>query len=506
MFERTAGALLSVTSLPGPFGIGVLGREAKEWVDQLAQMEFRWWQVLPFNPLTIGNSPYTSLSAFAGNPLLIDPRLLREQGLADEGDVEEQFYQGVPYSADYGFATEKRIALLQKAYARQSDAQREAVQDFVNQNPWLESYSLYMAAKEKAGGAPWWEWDAPYRTYEACLNRRQELAEAISFWCFTQYIFWTQWAEIKAYANKKGIGIIGDMPIYVSLDSVDVWSHPHLFHLDDTLRPTKVAGVPPDYFSAEGQLWGNPLYDWDAMKADGYQWWTQRIGQALDTFDTVRIDHFRGFADYYAVPANAKSAKEGHWEKGPGAALFEAIRQKYPEPAIIAEDLGITDDAVAKLLEETGFPGMRVIQFGFDPDGDSTHLPHNYPANCLAYTGTHDNNTLLGWLWEAAPKERAFALDYCGFNGQNWGDGGFRSESCRCLIQAVWRSSASIAILPLQDLCGFGSDARMNRPGVADGNWLFRITKEALAQLDMLYFRDLNRLYRRTYPYKKAPK
>ncbi|MBR5134652.1 MAG: 4-alpha-glucanotransferase, partial [Clostridia bacterium] len=355
------------------------------------------------------------------------------------------------------------------------------------------------AVKEDQQNVAWWEWDAELAAYESCLKVADRFEARTMFWLFVQSMFWEQWSEIHAYAAEKGVKILGDMPIYVSMDSVDVWSHRDMFCIDQrTFRPDKVAGVPPDYFSADGQLWGNPLYDWDAMKKSSYAWWIDRVKMALDLYDMVRIDHFRAFASYWAVPATAKTAKEGEWEKGPGQQLFDAVCAAFDEPpAIVAEDLGTFGEDVIALLESSGFPGMRVIQFGFDPNGDSTHLPHNYPKNTVAYVGTHDNNTLLGWLWEARDDERRFALDYCGFDGNDWGEGGYQSRSCRRIIETVWKSSADLAIIAFQDMCGFGSDARMNIPGVPEKNWRFRTTADTIRAMDHAYFARINRLFRR---------
>ena len=490
--------LMPVSSLPGPFGIGVFGQEARSFIDALHRMRFRWWQVLPFNPVDSGNSPYASPSAFAGNILFIDPRRLQEKGLLTDDEVRQSQYSGSPYTAEYAFAHQARLHALRTAHARLSAAEKKQTDAFLREQPWVEDYALYMAVKEANNGLPWWEWAGGEASFERCMRNREQYTEERAFWIFVQQQFFEQWRDLKAYAAERGIGIIGDMPIYVSMDSCDVWSHLSLFQLDSaTFRPKKVAGVPPDYFCEEGQLWGNPLYDWEKMKADGYQWWIERIAHSLRLYDAVRIDHFRGFASYWAVPVNAETAKEGAWEPGPGQDLFDAVERQIPCPSIIAEDLGIFGKDVVRLLESSGFPGMRVVQFGFDPSDDSTHLPHNYPFNCVAYLGTHDNNTLLGWLWEASPQERAFALDYCGFSGDHWGDGGFRSESCRKMIEAVWRSSARMAVIAFQDMCGFGSDARMNIPGQPENNWRFRTTADTIAQLDEAYFKKINTLFRR---------
>ncbi|MBR3552015.1 MAG: 4-alpha-glucanotransferase [Clostridia bacterium] len=497
---RTAGVLMHITSLPGPFGVGVLGQEAVAFAKQLAEMHFHYWQVLPLCPVDDTGSPYCSLSAFAGNIALIDPRLLERDGLLTAGEVHGCEYDGSIYIASHRFAFQTRLAALKKAFARLDDAMKEQLSLFAAQNDWVRDYALFMALKDQNAQKPWWEWPAREARYETAKVLAAQYQNDVDFYIFTQYVFFTQYRTMKEAANAQGVFLIGDMPIYVSRDSVDVWSNPKLFELDaETLSPARVAGVPPDYFSADGQLWGNPLYDWKAMKKDGYQWWIKRIAHAMKLFDRVRIDHFRAFASYWAIPGDSETAKVGAWETGPGMALFKAVKKALPDADVIAEDLGVFGEDVVQLLKDSGFPGMRVLQFGFDPFGDSTHLPHNYPKNCIAYLGTHDNNTLLGWLWDAAPDERAFALRYCCFGGREWGEGGFHSGSCRAMIEAVWRSSADTAVIAVQDMCGFGKDARMNIPGTSEENWTFRISADALSMIDNAYFKEINDLYRRSY-------
>lgn len=498
--KRKSGVLMNISSLPGPFGIGVFGTEAKKFADKISEAGFKIWQILPLGSLDAGNSPYAADSAFAGNTLYIDPRFLYERNLVTYAELEECKYNGSPYTADYEFVYEKNNFILKTAFLRIDDEMLDDIAAFEKENGWIEDYSLFKAAKEHFDGSPWWEWPEEYSDYKKCIKHKDEFAESMTYYKFTQYLFFTLWNDLKDYANSKSVEILGDMPVYMAPDSCDVWAHTELFQINpDTKKPELVAGVPPDYFSEDGQLWGNPLYDWKRMEKDNFSWWVDRIGFALKIFDTVRIDHFRGLASYWAVPADAKSAKEGHWEKGPGQKLFEAVTAKYKNPSIIAEDLGVFGDDVVRLLKSTGFAGMRVIQFGFDPysGSTSTHLPHNYPNNCYAFIGTHDNNTLLGWLWEATPDERAFALDYCGFKGDDWGEGGYRSAPCRCIIETVWRSNADVAMIAFQDMCGFGSDARMNVPGVPELNWRFRTTDETIGKVDFQYFRRINGLFGR---------
>lgn len=495
--KRTAGVLLHISSLNGPFGTGVLGEHAKRFAEKIAGMGFTWWQVLPLCPVDNENSPYCSASAFAGNYVFIDPEGLKKQGLVNETEVASNRYPGTVYTADFPFALEKRLFLLRTAYTRLTAELKEKISLFASENKWARDYALFMSCKKEQNNTVWWLWDKKYAVYESAVASYAELKDEADFWLFVQYEFFLQWNELKAYANSLGVKFIGDMPIYVNLDSVDVWSAPGNFAVNtQSLRPEEVAGVPPDYFSKDGQLWGNPLYNWDAIRENNYEWWTGRIAHALSMYDRVRIDHFRAFASYWAVPADSDTAKNGSWKKGPGMELFDIVKKNIPDADIIAEDLGIFGEDVVKLLEDTGFPGMRVIQFGFDPGSDSTHLPHNYSDNTVAYVGTHDNNTILGWLWEASPAQRDFALRYCGFTG-NWSEGGWHSASCRAITEAVWKSSAATAVISFQDMCGFGSDARMNTPGTVGSNWLFRAGDDAIEKLDEAYFREINELYKR---------
>ena len=497
--RRKSGVLMPLSCINGDFGVGVMGREAFEFAGKIKRMGFSCWQILPIGMTDQMNSPYCSCSTFAGNPVYIDPRSLPE-GLLSSDEIEENIYHGSCYTADYGFALEKRMMSLRLAFSRADEQLLDKVRAFADENEYCRDFALYMALKEKHGLAPWWEWSSEYRDYRSAVRLvDSETEKEAQFHSFVQYLFYLQWGALKKHANALGVEILGDMPIYVSLDSADVWAHTALFKLDEkTLRPRKVAGVPPDYFSADGQLWGNPIYDWAEMEKDGFKWWTDRIEFALKIYDCVRIDHFRALASYWEIDADSKTAKNGEWKKGPGMKLFDAVGKKIKNPSIVAEDLGTFGEDVVMLLHDTGFPGMRVIQFGFDPCADSTHLPHNYDKNCVAYVGTHDNNTLLGWLYEASPQERKFALDYCGYKGNNWGDGGYKSDSCRSVIETVWKSCAYLAVISFQDMCGFGSDARMNRPGVAEGNWLYRAGKDAVDSVDEEYYKNINRLYRRS--------
>ena len=489
---------MNIASLPSKYGIGVIGEEAVSFAKLIKEMGFSKWQILPLNPpaLMAANSPYSSNGAFAGNIAYIDPITLFYDGLADPDDVRRCEYYGSPYRVDFEFVNESKKRLMKKAYANITEEYREKTAEFLSDKENF-NYAYYVTLQDKFGGAEFVEWDKEYRDYETALTHKDEHEDGIFYNGFCMYTFFRQWTEFKKTVNDLGVQIIGDMPIYVSLDSADVWAHKELFCLNKkTFRPQLVAGVPPDYFSEDGQLWGNPLYDWKAMEEDGFSWWINRIKRNLTLYDTVRIDHFRGIASYWAVGANEETAKNGKWKKGPGMKLFDAVNKKIKDPAIIAEDLGEFGKDVETLLKETGFAGMRVVQFGFDGK-DSSHLPHNYPENCIAYTGTHDNDTLLGWLYSTDDETRRYVLDYVGFKQPNWGDGGFYSPSCRAITEAVWRSSAKLSVIPVQDMCGFGSDTRLNVPGSALGNWEVRFTKEQIDSIDRGYFKRINSIFKR---------
>lgn len=468
--------------MPSKYGIGDFGKGTRDFLDRIRLMGFTVWQTLPLCPVGSGNSPYSSVSAFAINPMYIDPDDLVEKGFISAETAASALYFGEPYLADYDFVRESKEALLRSAFEK---ADLSAVMAFTAEHSaWLPDYARFMASKKANDGAAFWDW-----------TKEPENSD-ITFYCFEQYIAFTQWMDVKAYANRKGISIFGDMPIYVSHDSADFYANPQLFLTDADGRLTQVAGVPPDYFSADGQLWGNPLYRWDEMRKDGYAWWLGRIEHSFKLFDRVRIDHFRGFHRFWAVPAGAQSAKEGTWLDGPGMALFQAVEAAFDHPDIVAEDLGTTDEGFLRFLAETGYPGMKVLQFGFTSE-DSDHLPYKYLPNCVAYTGTHDNDTMLGWLWSIPMTEKLRLLEYCRFTGGNWGDGGPHSQVIRAIITTVWQSSAGLAVLPVQDMCGYGTDTRLNIPGKAAGNWRFRVTENALDTIDSEFFRKLNKTYGR---------
>ena len=494
--KRSSGVLMSISSLPSEYGIGVFGKECVEFAARIKEMGFSYWQVLPFTPLDYGNSPYGSDSAFAGNELYISPTLMAEQGYVTPEEAETNKYHGTPYVTDYPYAREQRDKLIRLAFSRLDSKVKDEVAVFLSMHG-LFDHCLFRALKTKNGNKCFWEWESG-RDHAEAISLVPELEEEILYHGFVQYLFYTQWNETKQKINELGVSIIGDMPIYVSRDSVDVWASPELFDIDKTTYvPARVAGCPPDYFSEDGQLWGNPLYNWKYHKEQGYDWWIKRIRRQFEMYDVLRIDHFRAFASYWAINGKSATARDGIWKKGPAMSLFKAVKKELGDLPIIAEDLGVFGDDVVKLLKDSGFPGMRIVQFGFDPSDDASHLPHNYPINCVAYTGTHDNNTLLGWLWEATEEERTFALDYVGFDHGDWGKGGYDAPACRKIIESVWRSSAYLAIIPFQDICGFGSDARMNIPGDDSGKWRFRTTAETIDNIDTAYFKKINELFRR---------
>ncbi len=474
--KRSSGVLMHISSLFGNYSVGSFGDEARYFVDFLSDCGFGYWQVLPFCMPDEFNSPYKSYSAFGANPWFIDLPTLYEQGLL----TAEELYraqQHTPFLAEYERYNE-RLELLALAAGRVKD--RSEVLAFIKNFPELDRAAHFLALRKANAERPWQEWE----------NYRPD-DEVLFSYRFMQYEFFRQWKNIKEYANAKGIKIIGDIPIYVALDSADVYYHKEEFLLDAHGYPTEVAGVPPDYFSKDGQLWGNPLYDYKKMKSDGYLWWRERIKYMLMLFDGVRIDHFRGLQAYWSIPADAPSAKYGKWVKGPGRALVDAIKSVAGESLVIAEDLGDITPEVSSLLKYSKLPGMRVFQFGFLGDTDSTHLPHNYPENSVAYSGTHDNNTLLGYVWELSPDTRRRIFDYCGERGENFALG------VESIVRTVMRSHARLAVFPVQDILGFGSDTRMNTPGRATGNWQYRITREQLDGIDRSRLLDMNKMYSR---------
>ncbi len=473
--ERAAGILLSLSSLPSPHGIGTMGEEARQFVDFLADAGQKYWQLLPVGPISYGDSPYQSFSAFAGNPYYIDLDALVSDGLLTAEEVAAPFWGDDPEQVDYGAVYAARFELLEKAFDRGWKADRIAVASFAAKNrSWLPDYALFMALKRHFGMAAWTAWplaDIRLRKPAAVERWTQELDRDVRFFTYLQYLFRKQWDALKEYAGKKGIQLIGDLPIYVALDSADVWANPGMFQLDEENLPTAVAGVPPDAFTADGQLWGNPLYDWKRMAQDGFSWWEERMRATLDRFDVARLDHFRGLESYWAVPSDAPTAATGRWEPGPGSAFVNMLREKFPQSLIIAEDLGYVTKEVQALLDLSGFPGMKVLQFAFDHREDSDYLPHHYPVNSICYTGAHDNTTILGWLNEADSLDVAKAKAYLGLNqeeGYDWG-----------MLRGGMGSVSRIFIAQMQDYLGLGDQARMNRPGIPDGNWRWRMAPGA---------------------------
>ena len=468
--KRSSGILLHITSLPSPYGIGTLGKEARAFADFLKQAGQAYWQMLPVGQTGYGDSPYQPFSTFAGNPYLIDLDTLVEDGLLVAAELEAVDWGGDARRVDYGRIYEHRFSLLKKAFFRAQARDCSEAEAFFHENAaWLNDYALFMAVKEQFSMRAFSTWDDDIRLREpAAMARYQEqLKEQTRFYAFVQYLFFKQWRAFRAYVNGLGIKLIGDLPIYVSPDSADVWANPSCFQLDENGIPTSVAGVPPDYFSSTGQLWGNPLYDWKYHKNTRYQWWIERVAAAAELFDTLRIDHFRGFESYWSVPYGEETAQRGKWEKGPGLDLIHALNEALPHLSIIAEDLGVMTDEVRALLRDAGFPGMKVLQFAFDSGEKNDYLPHNYVENSVCYTGTHDNNTLMGWLDEASESDRAFIKEYLGLNaeeGWHWG-----------VIRGALSSVARLFVAPMQDYLGLGASCRMNRPSTLGGNWEWRL-------------------------------
>lgn len=492
--ERKSGVLLHPTSLPGPDGIGDLGPECYRWIDFLAESGCSLWQILPLGPTGYGDSPYQCFSAFAGNPYLVSPALLMGQNLLKREDFLDR--PGFPSEhVDFGPAIAWKLTLLDRAYARfkksRSEKLKLAYAAFCEEEKlWLQDFSLFMAIKEKLGGGSWGGWPKELRNRdtEALARFRLENPEEIEKHAFRQFLFFDQWKKIRDYAHIKEIQIIGDIPIFVAYDSSDAWSHPDLFFIDKKGQPTVVAGVPPDYFSPTGQLWGNPLYKWPVHKKQDYQWWIDRFHAVLKLVDIVRLDHFRGFAGYWEVPAGLPTAEIGRWVKGPGVDFMKAIQRALPDLPIIAEDLGVITPDVEFLRDNFNLPGMRIFQFGFGSTPDDPFLPHNYPVNCVAYTGTHDNDTSLGWYLSAPESERDLCRRYLARPGDDiaWD-----------LIRGIWSSVAAFAITTLQDLLALGTEARMNYPGKPAGNWSWRFKPTDLDKPLNTRLKEFNYLYKR---------
>jgi 4-alpha-glucanotransferase len=486
--------LLHPTSLPGPYGIGDIGTTARRWIDFLSAARCGLWQILPLGPTGYGDSPYQCFSSFAGNPFLISPDDLLRDDLLHPDDLCDR--PSFPDDhVDFGAVIPWKLGLLDRSFIRYQHSHSAPLQAEMEefrrkQSTWLEDFALFMALKEAHGGEPWhtWEKSLRIRQPEAISNARKLHEVAIQRQIYRQFIFFRQWLKLRDHAHDNHIQIIGDIPIFVAHDSADVWAKPHLFHLNEFGKPTVVAGVPPDYFAPTGQLWGNPLYRWEVHAMDGYAWWLERIKATLDLVDIIRIDHFRGFAGYWEVPGTAKTAEIGRWVPGPGKDFFQSIRQSLGDLPIIAEDLGVITPDVEDMRDSFNLPGMRIFQFGFDSNPQDPFLPHNYPVNCIVYTGTHDNDTALGWFNRVPEKDKAFYRKYMDRDGSNvsWD-----------LIRGVWSSVAIFGLAPLQDFLNLGNEARMNYPGNPSGNWTWRITKDAQTLELQEKIKELNYLYNR---------
>lgn len=482
VMERTAGILLPVTSLPSKYGIGCFSKSAYDFVDWLKAAGQSYWQILPLGPTSYGDSPYQSFSTFAGNPYFISLEALIEEGVLTEKECDGADFGSRPNDIHYEKLYKNRYPLLRKAYERSKISENPDYLRFIEENNWwLSDYALFMAVKDRFEGVPWNQWaeDIRLRWGNAMDYYREELYFEIEFQQYMQFKFYEQWNALKSYANENGIRLIGDIPIYVAMDSADTWAHPELFQLDETLTPSAVAGCPPDGFSADGQLWGNPLYRWDYHRNTGYEWWISRLSYCFRLYDVVRIDHFRGFDEYYSIPYGAESAKEGHWEKGPGIDLFRHVEQSLGWHEVIAEDLGYVTDSVRQLVFESGFPGMKVLEFAFDSRDTGSandYLPHNYIENCVAYTGTHDNETITGWFQSITKKERQMARDY--LCDQTTPDRLLHQS----FISLIMRSSAKSCIIPIQDYMGYDNTCRINKPSTVGINWRWRLTEDELSE------------------------
>ena len=499
--ERGSGILLHPTSLPGNQGVGVLGSEAFRWLDFLQEAGVRTWQVLPLGPTGYGDSPYASLSSHAGNPHMIDLLPLQEFGLLDGGDMEG--LSGLdPYRVDFHAVAHRKWPILRLAWKQFRTRERAYLPNYgifeeflrAHDAVWLDAYASFVALKIHFQGKPWYQWEEAFRSWERAREEDLlgELAEEILAQKFYQYLFFGQWELVRGYARESGVRILGDIPIFPALDSADVWASPECFLLDANGQPEFVAGVPPDYFSPHGQLWGNPLFDWEAFASTGYAWWMDRFASAFRVADDVRLDHFRGFYNYWCIPANATDARWGEWREGPGLAFFEAVRDEFPEAGLIAEDLGDLSDEVREFRKDTGLPGMAILQFAFDGEPDNLYLPHNLDSNTVLYTGTHDNNTTRGWYETASRESRDQVRRYFRVSGE---------EIAWDLIRAGMASVAKLAIFPLQDLLSLDENARFNIPGVVgEGNWRWRCPLDALTSLEgptADYWREMSWLYGR---------
>lgn len=490
--KRASGILMHISSLPSDYGIGDFGKEAYKFVDFLVKGKQKYWQILPLGVTGFGDSPYQCFSAFAGNPYFIDIDELIEKGYITEEKVKSFPLSKEENKVDYGLLYINKMEILRISYRNAKKEIKEELELFYKENnSWLREFALFMSLKAKNGGISWLEWEDSYK--DANSNEVKEFEkdnqDEIYFWVFTQYFFFLQWERLKEYANKNDIYIIGDLPIYVSQDSSDVWKNPDLFYLDNNLSPVTVSGCPPDGFSPTGQLWGNPIYNWKAMEDEGYKWWIKRIESSFQIYDVLRIDHFRGFEAYWEVPYGSDDAVNGKWTKGPGIKLFKKIKEELGELDIIAEDLGFITDEVIELIEYTGFPRMKMLQFAFDVNGDSDYLPHNYDKNSIVYTGSHDSSNVMGWVEEMNKEELDYAIKYLHLKddeAMNWG-----------FIRGAWSSVADLAVAPIQDLLGLDDEARMNIPSTVGGNWCYRIGKDDLTKELAEKIGKMTNIYRR---------
>lgn len=468
---RRSGVLMHLSSLPSPYGVGTMGQAAREFVDFLVKAGQSYWQILPICPTSYGDSPYQSFSTFAGNPYFIDLDELKREGLLKKDEYCETDWESTPDKVNYGALYHKRYRILAIAAERFLANPSKKFETFCQENDfWLDDYAMFMTLKNLNNGVSWLEWERPFRNHEkeALSEIHKQYETEIMFWKVLQFFFFTQWEELRTYANERKIDIIGDLPFYVALDSVDVWAHPELFQLDENRRPTEVAGCPPDGFSATGQLWGNPLFNWEELEKNEFGWWVQRIGYLCHVYNVLRIDHFRGFDSYYAILNGSEDASGGCWHTGPGIKLFHAMEEQIGPQRIIAEDLGFLTESVRTLLKESGFPGMKVLEFGFDrrDSNNMDYLPYNYTKHCVAYAGTHDNDTIQGWFTSADPEDAAYAKEYLRLpdaSNYHWD-----------MMCELWSSVAELTIVQAQDLLGLGSESRMNTPSTLGQNWMWR--------------------------------
>ena len=490
---RKSGILMHISSLPSKYGIGKMGKSAYDFVDFLVSAGVKCWQILPLSPTSYGDSPYQSFSVYAGNPYFIDFETLKREVLIKKSDYEDIKWQDNDHQVNYSIIYNNCFKVLRQAYKTYKRDISKRYKTFVEKNSsWLDDYALFMALKFKNNGKPWYEWDKKLamRDSNALKKASEELEKETEFFKFIQYKFFRQWSNLKKYANDKGVEIIGDMPIYVSYDSVEAWVSPELFQFDKHKKPKDVAGCPPDDFAVTGQLWGNPLYDWEYHKKTGYKWWIDRLRFSASIYDIVRIDHFRGFESYYAVPYGDETAENGEWRKGPGAELFKAAEKALGKLNIIAEDLGFITEDVYKMLADVGYPGMKILQFAFGEDSANEHLPHNFTSsNCIAYTGTHDNETLKGWVSSQSSDTLKYCMAYLGVKK--------KKDIPKNIIKQTWASVAQTAIAQMQDFLNSDASARMNTPSTLGNNWQFRTSEDDFTDKLAKRILKLNKMYNR---------